>query len=162
MKFDIINVTEEELKKFTAVQMQLLRNAQKNKNELTHKYNAEVALFKKLAYTNDMKESSLLNQKKAELTAELNYQVEIIAEQLEYALKLNEPYPDDPSGSEDAGYMVDYSLTYNERYRIVRDYYLAIENPAERMALYTVDDVAKRYLSSYYSTLYDVLYSYSR
>ena len=39
MEFDIIDVTEEELEKFTAVQMQLLRTAQKNKNNL--KYNLE-------------------------------------------------------------------------------------------------------------------------
>ncbi len=44
----------------------------------------------------------------------------------------------------------------------MRDYYLAIENPAERMALYTADDTAKRYLGSYYSTLYNVLYTYSQ
>ena len=31
MEFDIIDVTEEELKHYTAVQMQVLRTAQKNK-----------------------------------------------------------------------------------------------------------------------------------
>ena len=34
MEFDIIDLTEEELKKLTNVQMQLLRTAQKKKNEL--------------------------------------------------------------------------------------------------------------------------------
>ena len=162
MKFNIITITDEQLKNYTAVQMQLLRSAQKSKDELTHKYEQELALFKKLVYTNDMKESSLLEQKKAELNEELEYQVGIIKEQLEYALLLNEPYPDDSYGGEDVGYIVDYSLSYTERYKIVRDYYLSIEDPAERMALYTADDVAKKYLSSYYSTLYNVLYSYSR
>ena len=37
MKFDVVKVTDEELKNFTAVQMQLLRTAQKSKNELLHK-----------------------------------------------------------------------------------------------------------------------------
>ena len=37
MEFDVIEVTEEELKNFTAVQMQLLRTAQKNKNALRYK-----------------------------------------------------------------------------------------------------------------------------
>ena len=30
------------------------------------------------------------------------------------------------------------------------------------MALYTADDVAKRYLDSYYGSLYNVLYTYSQ
>ena len=46
MEFDIIDVTEEELKHYTAVQMQVLRTAQKNKNELLHKMEKELALFK--------------------------------------------------------------------------------------------------------------------
>ena len=65
-------------------------------------------------------------------------------------------------GDEGAGYVVDYSLSYSERYVIVRDYYLAIADPAERMALYTADEVAKRYLDSYYGSLYNVLYTYSQ
>lgn len=35
MTFDVIEVTEEDLKKYSVVQMQLLRNAQKQKNILT-------------------------------------------------------------------------------------------------------------------------------
>ena len=65
-------------------------------------------------------------------------------------------------GSTESGYIVDYTLPYSERYKLVRDYYFTIEDPQERLALYTVDEVAKQYLSSYYRTLYDVLYSYSK
>ncbi len=57
---------------------------------------------------------------------------------------------------------MDYTLSYNERYRIVRDYYLSITDPAERMALYSADDTARKYLGSYYASLYNVLYSYSK
>ncbi|MBD5585424.1 MAG: hypothetical protein HDQ88_10105 [Clostridia bacterium] len=162
MKFDVITLTDEEIDKLTAVQMQLLRTAQKNKNELIHKYGQELALFKKLVYTDDMQKSSLLAQKQAELEAELNYQIEIIVEQLEYGLALNEPFIPDDFGNEKVGYIVDYSLSYTERYKIVLDYYLSIKDPSERMSLYSNDAVAKNYLSSYYSTLYDVLYTYSK
>ena len=162
MEFDIIDLTEEELKKLTAVQMQLLRTAQKKKNELVRKNAQDLALFKKLAYTNGMKDSSLFEQKRAELNEQLNYEVEILSEQLNYSIKLNEPLPDTGDGDESAGYIVDYTLSYTDRYNIVRDYYLAIPDPAERMSLYTADDTAKKYLGSYYSTLYNVLYTYSQ
>ena len=65
-------------------------------------------------------------------------------------------------GDESAGYIVDYNLSYNERYVIVRDFYLAIPDTDERLALYGADEVAKKYLSSYYSTLYSVLATYSK
>ena len=162
MTFDVVEVTEEELGSFTAVQMQLLRTAQKSKNELLHKMQKELALFKKLVYTDDMKESSLLAQKEAELQAEYEYQLAIIVEQYEYGMQLSEPYiPENPEVA-NVGYLVDYTLPYAERYNIVREYYLAISDPTERMALYSADDVAKNYLSSYYRTLYNVLYSYSK
>lgn len=162
MKFDIIEVNEGELKKYSAVQMQLLRTAQKKKNELKHKMDNELAMFKKMILGNGMKNSTLYDNKKAELQTEFDYQVGILKEQLLYAIELNEPYPCQDDDQEMVGYIVDYSLTFTERYQIVREYYMSIEDPALRMTLYANDDVAKRYLDSYYSVLYDVLYSYSR
>lgn len=162
MEFDIIDLTEEQISKFTAVQMQLLRTAQKKKNELKHKMEQDIELFKRLVLTDGMRDSSLMEHKREELMNEFNYQVEILAEQLNYSLELNEPYPDVGGGDESTGYIVDYSLSYTDRYIIVRDYYLAIEDPAQRMALYTADDTARKYLSSYYATLYNVLMTYSQ
>lgn len=162
MEFDVIELTEEEIGEFTNVQMQLLRTAQKNKNSLRHKLEQDIELFRKLVLTDGMKNSSLLDHKRAELEGEFDYQVAILAEQLQYALKVNAPYPDSGDYDESTGYIVDYSLSYTDRYIIVRDYYLAIADPAERMALYTADDVARQYLGSYYTTLYNVLYTYSQ
>lgn len=162
MEFDIVNYTEEEIKNLSVIQMQLLRSAQKRKNELYHKLEQDFAMFKKLAYTEGMHDSSLIEDKLAELTAEYEYQVEIIREQLLYAIELNAPIPNQSEEEANAGYIVDYSLSYTDRYVLVRDYYLAIEDPAERMALYSADDVAKRYLDSYYATLYNVLNMYSK
>lgn len=161
MVFDIIEVTDDYFASLTNVQRQLLRTAQKKKNELTRKAEKEIALYKKFVYTNGFKNSSLIEQKTAEIQDDLNYEVEILREQLLYGISLNEPFPD---GSEDesAGYIVDYSLTYTDRYIIVRDYYLAIPDPAQRMSLYTADDVARRYLDKYYASLYNVLYTYSQ
>ena len=161
MYFDIISVTEEELANYSAVQMQLLRTAQKKKDKMLKQMDDDLKLFEKLVMTNDMKSSSLIAQKAAELQANYDYELEILVEQLEYSLQLNAPYPDDEE-IEQVGYIVDFSLSYTERYNIVRDYYLSIETPAERMALYSADNVARKYLSSYYNSLYDLLSTYSR
>lgn len=162
MTFDIINLKEGELESFSTIQMQLLRTAQKKKDELEHKMENELALFNNMILGNGMKNSTLYEQKKTALETEFNYQVGILKEQLLYSLSVNDPYPDEDEDREMVGYIVDYTLTYSERYAIVREYYLAIDNAALRMQLYTDDDVAKRYLGSYYSILYNVLYSYSR
>lgn len=166
MKFDIINLTETELNALTVVQMKMLRTAQQRKDELYHKAEKELQTFKRIVFTAGMKNSTLLDEKKAELQKDLDFQMAILADNLIYNMSLNEPTTDDDlggdEGDEGAGYIVDYSLSYNERYVIVRDYYLAIEDPAERMALYTADDTARKYLSSYYTTLYNVLYTYSK
>ena len=161
MEFDIIELTPEELSNFTSVQMQLLRSAQKNKNTLRENMDRDLRLFKSLLLTDDVFNSSLYAQKRAELEREFDFKTESIAEQLRYNLSLSEPYdPDD--NDDEAGYIVDYTLSYNERYRIVRDYYLSITDPAERMALYSADDTARKNLGSKYASLYNVLYSYSK
>ena len=162
MIFDIIEVDEDELQNYSAVQMQLLRTAQKKKDELEHKMKSELTMFNLMIVGNGMKKSTLYEHKMLALEQEFEYQVEILREQLLYALELNDPYFGQDDDQEMAGYIVDYSLTYTERYKIVRDYYMSIEDPALRMQLYANDDVAKKYLDSYYSILYDVLYNYSR
>lgn len=162
MTFDIIELKEGELEGFSTIQVQLLRTAQKKKNELRHKLESDLELFKKLILGNGTVNSTLYEQKREELENEFEYQVAILREQLLYSLDVNEPYPDGDEDQEMVGYIVDYTLSYTDRYAIVREYYLAIDDPALRMKLYTDDEVAKRYLGSYYSVLYNVLYNYSR
>jgi len=167
LEFDIIDITADELKDLPVVSMKMLRTAQQKKDELVRKADAEYETFKRIVLTNGMKNSSLLSSKRAELDAELDREVAILKDNLVYNMSLNEPTNGDDIGggsgeSPETGYVVDYSLSYNERYVIVRNYYLSIEDPNERMAQYAADEVAKKYLSSYYGTLYDVLYSYSK
>lgn len=162
MTFDIVSYTEDQLAELSEVQMQLLRTAQKKKNELEHKMYSELAMFKKMLYTNGMKNSSLYEHKKAQLNEEFEYQVEILREQLQYSIELNTPFPPDSDEQEEAGYTVDYSLSYADRYAVVRAYYFDIDDPVERLNLYSADEVAKRYLGEYYTILYNVIYSYAR
>ena len=93
-----------------------------------------------------------------ELTEEYNYQVEILREQLIFNMSLGEPTTGGEtgdSGNDDSGYLVDYELSYLERYIQVRDYYLGIEDANERLALLAADEVAINYLGSYYNTLFN-------
>lgn len=162
MKFDIINFSEDRLSRFTVVQMQILRTAQKKKNELIHNYNLEGEIYLKMIMGNGTRNSTLYSQKLKALKDEVDYQVSILCEQLLYSIEINEPMPDDNVDQQMVGYVVDYSLMYADRYAIVREYYMSIDDPALRMKLYTDDDVAKTYLGSYYTVLYNVLYTYSR
>jgi len=166
MRFDIIDITEDRLKELSVVQMKMLRTAQQKKDELVRKFEKELNMFRAVVFTSGMKNSTLIEDKDRELRDELGYQTALLADNLIYNMSLNEPSNGGniggDGGDEEAGYIVDYTLTYNERYIIVRDYYLAITDPDERMALYAADETAKKYLSSYYTTLYNVLATYSK
>lgn len=164
MDFDILDLSEEEAEALSTIQLKLLRTAQQNKNALYHKLQQELNTYYCLCNTNNVYASSLYNDKKAELEEEYDYQVAILKEQLIFNLSLSEPTNEGEtgsSGSDDSGYIVDYELSYLERYIQVRDYYLAIEDASERMALYTADTTAQNYLGSYYSTLYNYLSTYT-
>ncbi|HIU80372.1 MAG TPA: hypothetical protein IAC67_05590 [Candidatus Coproplasma excrementipullorum] len=164
MDFDIIDLTEEEAESLSTIQLKLLRTAQQNKNELYHKLQQEINTYYCLCNTNNVYLGSLFTDKKAELEAEFDYQVAILKEQLIFNMSLSEPTNDDEtgsSGSDDSGYIVDYELSYLERYIQVRDYYLGIEDASERMALFAADETAQSYLGSYYTTLYNYLSTYT-
>ena len=164
MEFDIIDLSPDEIKALSAVQLKMLRTAQQKRDALKRTAEKEYAAFKNIVMTNGMLNSTLLDEKRAELDGEIEYQSALLADNLLYNMSLNAPDPDDGSddGDESAGYIVDYSLPYTDRYVAVRDYYFAIADSDERMALYSADDTARKYLGAYYSTLYNVLYAYSK
>ena len=165
MTFDIIDISAEEAEKLETVQLKLLRTAQQKKNELEHKLQAELAEQKRLTYANGMENSTIYSRISRELTAEYEYQVEILREQLIFNMSLREPTtPDETggSGSDNSAYLVDYELSYLERYIEVRDYYMTIEDPDERLELLRIDKVAQDYLGTYYNLLFDYLYTFTK
>ena len=165
MEFDIIEITEEELDMLTTIQLKLLRTAQQTKNELGRKMHKELAVYAALCKTNNAQVSTLYADKQAELQADFDYEVGVLREQLIFNMSLGEPTDDGETGGDigddEGGYVVDYDLSYIERYILVRDYYLTIEDPVERLALLAADDTAKDYLSSYYTALYDYLSTFA-
>ncbi len=164
MEFDIIDLSEEELDMLSTIQLKLLRTAQQTKNEMTVKLNEELVTFYNLCKTNNVYLASIYTDKKAALEEEYDREVAILKEQLIFNMSLSEPTNDGEtgsSGSDDSAYLVDYELSYLERYIAVRDYYLTIEDADQRMALYAADETAKSYLGSYYNSLYNYLSTYT-
>lgn len=165
MIFDIIDISQQEADELEIVQLKLLRTAQQKKNELEVKLKTELEEYRIITYNNGVQNSSLYTEYEKEARAEYERQVEVIREQLLFNMSLKEPTTDDEtgdSGNDGTGYLVDYSLTYLERYIQVRDYYMTIPDPVERLALYRVDEVAMKYLASYYNTLYDYLIQFTK
>ena len=160
MTFDIIVISQEEADNLETVQLKLLRTAQQKKDELAQKLKIQLSEYRAITYSNGVWFSSLYEEYEKEATAEYERQVEVLREQLIFNMSLKEPTHDGEtggSGSDTSGYLVDYELSYIERYIQVRDYYLAIPDPNERLALYAADEVAVKYLGSYYNYLYDYL-----
>ena len=161
MIFDIIPITEEEAEKLDLVQLKLLRTAQQKKNELEFKMQRDYDEYVTMLYTNGMYKSSLVSVVQKEMKAECDRQVDIIREQLIFNMNAREPSSGDDvgdSGNDNSGYVVDYNLSYLERYIHVRDYYLSIPDPNERMVILRNDLVAQKYLGqTYYNYLWDYL-----
>ncbi len=164
MTFDIIDITQEEAENLSVVRLKLLRTAQQKKNELYRKLLNELAEQKRLSFTNGTINSTVYDQLSSQLTAEYENQVAVLKEQLLFNMSLGEPTTDDEtggSGSDNTSYPVDYELSYLERYTLVRDYYMTIEDPDERVALFAADEVAQKYLGSYYNSLFNYLVQFT-
>lgn len=165
MIFDIISITEAELETLSVKQLKLLRDAQRSKDELVYNSEKELEKFRDKVWAAGMKDSTLLKDKKMAIGKEVKYKCAILADNLIFNMNAIEASKDSGSsggGSTETGYLVDYSLSYNERYIIVRNYYLAISDVNLRMKQYSADEVAKKYLGSYYVTLYNVLATYEK
>ncbi len=164
MTFDVIELSEEDILAMSTVQMRLLRTAQRAKDELDVKLARDKQAYRTVAVTAGMLNSSLYDDKCEELEEEYGRELAILQDDLIYNLSVNVPVGGDDSpgtgGDEEAGYIVDYTLSYLDRYQIVRGYYLAIADPAERLAAYSADTTAQHYLGQYYNTLYNVFAQY--
>ena len=166
MQFDIIPVTGTEVGKLSTAQLRLLRDAQNKKNELLIKAERELKAFSLSVMGAGMAYSSLIESKRRELDEEVWRKCAVIADDLLFDISAIGQSSEGGGGSggdaTQTEYRVDYSLSYSERYVIVRDYYLRIKDVSERMTKYASDEVAKKYLGTYYKTLYNVLATYEK
>lgn len=162
MEIDIIDLTDEKYQDLSAVQLALVREAQAKKDEIVYDAEQEKAELFRLMLSNLAVRSSVIADKQLEIDARAEEEVELVRGTLLYQLSYegigatgNEygpyRYPENP----------DYTLTYSQRFIVVRNYYMAaVEEPNARLQAFAIDFLAREYLGEFYQTLYDLFLSY--
>lgn len=158
MTIDIISFTDEQFAFLSETQIQEIKNVQAQKDELTSAL-AEKKRKEKFRLTkNGVFRSAIYDSICAALDVEYAATVESLKERLLFYLRFSSKVND--TESENSPYVVNYSLTYEERYNIVKEYYLeTYSDGAERFNAFKADKVAPKYLGEFYSTMYDYLNS---
>lgn len=162
MTIDIIDLTDPKYDKLSTVQLAMVRAAQAKKDAATRKCQEAVEeIFYHFLGRNTARSTALARETQAlyealeeeveSLRADLEFQLE--AENLENSGNENGPYryPENPN----------YSLSYSQRFLVVREYYMNVtSDPSARLEAYRLDTLARSYLGEYYATLYDLLATY--
>ena len=154
MTIDIITFTDEQYSGLSNDQLQEVMVAQTKKDRMTlalaeKKRKERFRLLKNGIFRSEIYEKLCVNWDE-EYQTELNRIKERLLFFLRFSTKPEIPveYP----------YLVDYALTYEERYAIVRDYYLQMyADPSERWQKFKADEIAINYLGEFYVTLHDYL-----
>lgn len=152
---DIINYTSEQYAELSDEQLLEIKRVQLSKNRLTrrleeNKKKARFRLIENGTFTETTWECI-----REELEKSYTQEVDSLREGLLFFLQYGHRGETTESV---APYLVDYSLSGEERAIIVRDYYMNTYSSAvARYAEFRDDAVAKRYLGEYYAGLHDYL-----
>lgn len=158
MVIDIISYTEAQYAALTAGQLQQVISAQKKKNALEREFSKKLAAKKAELIGNGMMHSELWDSVISDMYEEHQTELDTLREglllYLHYAVK--------PSDSEamTSGYDLDYSLSPEERYELVKNYFeTEYEDTQARFSAFKNDQNAEKYLGELYATLYDYFYA---
>lgn len=156
MVIDIISYTEAQYAALNEEQLLEVKSAQLKKNTLDRKLQEDLEAEKHRLVKNGIFDSKIWKIYKNNRQAAHNLEVETLRESLLFFLQ----YAAKPDQSAPVTYTVDYSLTMEERYNVVKDYYMtAYDSPNARLNAFLKDSVATAYLGEWYSTLYNYLKS---
>ena len=160
MKIDIISYTDEQFAALTETQLQEIRLVQAEKDELTAKLEKAKEKEYYRILKNGTARSMLYEQACERLQAEYETEVERLRNGLVFYLQYTCRGND--TSADSAPYIVNYALSYEERYVIVRDYYMsAYDDGEERFEAFRMDTIARNYLGEYYATLSDYIRAYA-
>ncbi len=151
MKIDIISYTDTQYAALTEEQIQEVKAAQLEKNRLERAL-AEAKLKEKhRLIERGIFLSGIWEAYKEKLQAEYDQKIESLRDSLLFYLRFSTK-PD----SYGTGYSVDYNLSVEERFAIVKQYYeITYTNAKDRLNAFKEDKVAVVYLEDLYSALYD-------
>ena len=152
MVIDIITFSDAQFASLTADQVEEVRNAQLKKNKLTESLEKNKRAEKYKLVERGIFRSGIYETVCQELQTRYEKEVETIREGLLFYLR----FTTKPEGADGAPYKVDYSLTYEQRYEVVKDYYDgAFSSAAERFEEFKAVEIAVDYLGEYYAAFYD-------
>ncbi len=153
MEIDIIAYSDLQLATLPADLVLKVQEAQVKKNRLERRYN-EACMKEKMRLVSNGTFLSEIWEKHCEaLKKAYDEEVNAIREGLLFLLRFIQK-----AEGETALYIVDYALTMEERYAVVKAYYEnAYEDPQKRFDAFEKDEVAKAYLGEYYLTLFHYL-----
>lgn len=151
MEIDVIAFSDKQFAMLTSEQLEEVKSVQLKKNRLTaaleeNKRKAKYKLVKQGVFR-----SSVYDKICATLTQNYQGEVENLRSGLLFYLRFTSK-----SEESQAPYDIDYALTYEERYAVVKAYYdSTYATDSARLTALTKDKAAMAYLGEYYSTLYD-------
>lgn len=150
MTIDIITYTPEQYAQLTIDQIVEVRSAQKKKEKRTAELHEALRKEEARFLKNGTYYSSTYAATVADLNARYEADVEAIREALLFYLQYSRVT------GQGVGYKVDYSLSYDERVKVVRNYYeTQYEDATERFQAFKTDSTAMQYLGERYAPLYD-------
>lgn len=153
MVIDIISYTDEQYAALSKEQLLEIREAQSKKNKLDAALVEDLEKEKHRLIDNGIFFSEIWGKVQEKLRAEHARAVEDVRESLLFYLRF--------SASEDGGtvqspYLVNYALSMEERFTIVKTYYEEnFQTATARYDAFCDDEVAKVYLGELYAPLHD-------
>lgn len=156
MTIDVISFTDTQFATLTAEQLLQVKEAQVKKNELLAECAKKLQNEKHRLVKNGVYYSPRYTLLKNKLEAEYQEKIDLLREGLLFYLQYSMRPDATVTPDVNAPYQVDYSLSYEERYVIVKNYYEATyETQAEQFEAFKLDKVAPQYLGELYAPLYD-------
>ena len=153
MQIDIISYTSTQLACLSFSGIREVRSTQLKKNRLLRQLEKNIKKERNALLKQGIFDSCIWAEIQAKLQAECDVQIEELREALLFYLKYSTSQKVE---TEEIPYLVDYALSFDERYVQVKGYYLNTYNVAqERLSAFIADRFAPLYLGELYSTLYD-------
>ncbi len=164
MDIDIIELTDEDYNDLSSVQLAMIYTAQTEKNNiLLNAANEKIDRLNALLKQN-MARSTLREDVEKQIDEDAKVKIEAVKEDLLYRLTYDKSNAD---GNERGKYSYpenpNYDLSYEQRFLVVRDYYMRYTKDANlRLSLFGNDVLAAEYLGEFYQTLYELFLYYTK